>query len=104
MTSEWLHLPDDVRITNTPTGLAVFAQAVRGGPSYNYRLELSAKQLLECLFQLPPDKIASAMEELRDGFNFAKVIPELQKQLAAGALQSQSCESEDEDDEDDSDD
>ena len=66
-------------------------------PSYRYNLRLEAEEVVACLLSLPPETIAAAVSRLRDEFDTARIIPELQKQLTIGLVSEPAAEQETED-------
>ncbi len=72
-----------------PAGPRIVVQATAAradASSYEYELQLTPEEVLQCLFTLPPTAIPDVIRRLAGQFNVGTVVPELLRQLAAGAI------------------
>jgi len=84
-----------VQKTETEDSVDVIIRARRNTESnYVYRVRLNTEDVLRCLFTLPADTIADAVSRLKEAFPLEEILPELQKQLTLGALQTEEEEEE----------
>jgi len=67
--------------------------------SYQYELQLTPEEIIRCLLTLPPAAIPEAVRKLAMQFTLGATVPEIVKQLAAGAISAPKPPAHDEDEE-----
>lgn len=67
--------------------------------SYHYELQLTPEEIIRCILTLPPSAIHEAIKKVAGQFNLTAAVPELVKQLTAGAIAAPRPTANDEDEE-----
>ena len=95
---------NEIRVSHIPNvghGIAVKTQAWRAESSYEYKILLSPEEIIRCLLTLPAFTVQDAVLKNATHFDLVTLIPEVIKQLVAGAISAPSPQVEEEELEDD---